>query len=171
MDDAPLPRTWVLGTQVAYIVAGLVSSHLIGNYYGQAGLGGLPKFFPRAADEEPCTWYGLCSHPLRHLRAGCSGCGHVRLRLWGGSRSLVCSGASSTEPARAWRSRPAAQMQCHQQSSIRATCGARWSVAAWLRSAASSFSSRGRTTASRSSSPAATRGFGRIATALTSGDR
>ena len=78
-----------VGVAVAYIIAGLVSSHLIGNYYGQAGLGGLPKFFPRAADEEPCTWYGLCSHPLRHLRAGCSGCGHVRVRLWGGSRSLV----------------------------------------------------------------------------------
>ena len=56
-----------VGVAVAYIIAGLVSSHLIGNYYGQAGLGGLPKFFPRAADEERCSWYGLCSHPFTSL--------------------------------------------------------------------------------------------------------
>ena len=30
-----------VGVAVAYIVAGLVSSHLLGNFYGQSGLGGL----------------------------------------------------------------------------------------------------------------------------------
>ena len=53
-----------VGVAVAYIVAGLVSSHLIGNYYGQAGLGGLPKFFPRAADEEPRERGTVCAATL-----------------------------------------------------------------------------------------------------------